>query len=167
MNKKSSLFLALFICLFSTAFLYSCGGNKDEAITAAIDAKKKELKELAGVTASVDKGVVTLTGEYADAEAKSLVAQTVTAIPGVKQLVDSTTVAPPPAPVPAPVVIAADDPLTKSVTDAIKDYPGVAASVKDGEVTLTGDIQRANLKKLMMSLHTLKPKKINNQLTIK
>jgi hypothetical protein len=71
------------------------------------------------------------------------------------------------APAPAPVVIAADDPLSKGVTDAIKDYPGVKADVKDGVVTLTGDIKRAELQKLMMSLHTLKPKKIDNKLTIK
>ena len=84
---------------------------------------------------------------------------------GVKQVTDRVVVTPPPPP--APVVIAADDPLTKNVNDAIKDYPGVAATVKDGEVTLTGEIKRANLQKLMMNLQSLKPKKINNQLTIK
>ena len=39
--------------------------------------------------------------------------------------------------------------------------------LKDGVVTLTGDIKRAELQKLMMTLHTLKPKKIDNKLTIK
>lgn len=67
---------------------------------------------------------------------------------------------------PAPVV-APDDALTTGVTDATKDYPGVKASVNDGEITLTGSIQRSKLANLMMSLNSLKPKKINNQLTIK
>ena len=75
-----------------------------------------------------------------------------------------TVTTPPPA---APVVISPDDSLRRGVTDAVKDYPGVSAAVNNGEVTLTGDIQRSNLQKLMMSLHSLKPRKINNNLTIK
>ena len=73
-----------------------------------------------------------------------------------------------PAPVsPAPVEVAADADLERGVKDATKDYPGVKADVKDGEVTLTGQIQRTKLANLMMALNSLKPKKINNQLTIK
>jgi hypothetical protein len=66
----------------------------------------------------------------------------------------------------APVTIAADDELTKGVKDATKDFPGVKADVKAGEVTLTGNITRDRLQNLMMSLNSLHPKKINNQLTI-
>jgi hypothetical protein len=64
-------------------------------------------------------------------------------------------------------VITADDPLKASVDATIKDYPGVAATIQDGVVTLTGEIKRADLQKLMKSLNTLKPKKIENKLTIK
>ncbi|HWK02609.1 MAG TPA: BON domain-containing protein [Puia sp.] len=166
--KKTTrcLLTAVMICIASSILFFSCG-NKDASILAAIDSKKKDMKEMSGITASVDKGVVTLSGEYANADSKSMCEQSVKGIPGVKQVVDNCTVAPPPPPPSAPVVIAADDPLTKDVADAIKDYPGVSATVKDGEVTLNGDIKRASLQKLMMSLHTLKPKRINNQLTIK
>lgn len=156
--------MLMFFLAFSV-LLTSCG-NKDKAISEAIDAKKKEMKDLAGLTAAVEKGTVTLSGQCPDSSARTMCEQTITAIPGVKNVVNNITVPPPPPP-PAPVVIAADDPLTKSVNDAIKDYPGVTASVKDGEITLTGDIKRASLQKLMMNLHTLKPKKINNQLTVK
>ena len=65
------------------------------------------------------------------------------------------------------MVVAADDPLTKGVADATKDFPGVKAEVKDGVITLTGEIKRAGMQKLMMGLNTLKPKKIDNKLTIK
>lgn len=67
---------------------------------------------------------------------------------------------------PAPVVVASDDELIKNTKDATKDFPGVTAEVKDGEINLTGDITRENLQKLMMSLNALHPKKINNKLTI-
>ncbi|RYY22110.1 MAG: hypothetical protein EOO04_16560 [Chitinophagaceae bacterium] len=66
----------------------------------------------------------------------------------------------------APVIIAADDQLTKEVKDATKDFPGVTATVNDGEINLTGTITRDKLQTLMMSLNALHPKKINNNLTI-
>jgi osmotically-inducible protein OsmY len=114
----------------------------------------------------VKDGIVTLSGECKDDAAKTNAESIVKEVPGVASVVNNCTIAAPP-PAPAPVVIAADDPLTKGVKDATKDYPGVTATVKDGVVTLTGEIKKADLKKLMQSLHTLKPKKIENQLTIK
>lgn len=80
--------------------------------------------------------------------------------------VDTTaTTVPPPAP--PPVEIAPADSLTQGLKDATKDFPEVTATVNDGEVTLTGTIKRSSLPKLMQSVHALKPKKINNNLTIK
>ena len=71
------------------------------------------------------------------------------------------------APTPAPVEISSDDALTTNVKDATKDYPGVNVAVNNGELTLTGNITRDKLPKLMMALNDLHPKKINNNLTIK
>jgi osmotically-inducible protein OsmY len=51
--------------------------------------------------------------------------------------------------------------------DATKDFPGVTATVSDGEVTLTGTIERDKLPRLMQSVQALNPKKVNNNLTIK
>lgn len=82
---------------------------------------------------------------------------------------ETTTVAPaqidttPAAP---PVVIAPYDTLAAGVKDATKDYPGVTANVENGEITLTGEITRDKLRGLMMSLNSLHPKKINNNLKI-
>jgi len=67
----------------------------------------------------------------------------------------------------APVQISPDDSLRNGVQDATKDYPGVTATVDNGEITLTGTITRAKLSKLMMALNSLHPKKINNNLSIK
>ena len=66
-----------------------------------------------------------------------------------------------------PVEIAPDDSLKNGVRDATKDYPQVNATVSDGEITLTGNITREKLPKLMMALNSLHPKKINNNLVIK
>ncbi|OQP63654.1 hypothetical protein A4R26_16925 [Niastella populi] len=51
--------------------------------------------------------------------------------------------------------------------DAIKDYPNVTATVNNGEVTLTGSIERDQLPKLMQRVQALNPKKVNNNLSIK
>ena len=67
----------------------------------------------------------------------------------------------------APVVITADDSLRTKLVDALKDHPGVTATVNNGEITLTGEIRRPVLKPLMLSLQTLRPKNIKNELIIK
>jgi hypothetical protein len=79
---------------------------------------------------------------------------------------DTAVIAPPPTTT-APVEVAADDAITTGVRDATKDYPGVNATVTYGEITLTGTIERSKLPDLMQRLNSLRPKKINNQLTIK
>lgn len=164
--KRNHFFAALLLLLPVAALFSSCKG-KDAKIKDAIAAAQKTNTDIAALTTDVKDGVVTLTGNLRNDDAKSSVDAMVKNIEGVRQVVDNATVTPPPPPPPAPVVIAADDPLIKEVADATKDYPGVKTSVKDGVITLTGEIQRASLSKLMMTLHTLKPKKIDNQLTVK
>src|SRR5215212_10240232 len=63
--------------------------------------------------------------------------------------------------------IASDPALEQGVADATKDYPGVTATVTNGEVTLKGTLEREKLPKLMQSIHGLNPKKVNNELTLK
>jgi hypothetical protein len=80
---------------------------------------------------------------------------------------NTTTTAPATEPTPAPVEISTDDSLKTGVQDATKDYPGVVAVVNNGEITLTGEIERSRLQNLMQSLNSLQPKKINNNLNVK
>jgi len=67
----------------------------------------------------------------------------------------------------APVEISSDQELNQRLTDATKDFPGVQATTSNGEVTLTGTLERDRLPKLMQSIHALNPRKVNNQLTLK
>jgi osmotically-inducible protein OsmY len=67
----------------------------------------------------------------------------------------------------APVEVSTDDALKTGVRDATKDYPGVTADVSNGEITLTGEIQRSKLPDLLQTLNSLQPKKINNNLKVK
>ena len=66
----------------------------------------------------------------------------------------------------APVEVSNDEALRNGVTDATKDYPTVTASVNNGEVTLTGKLDRDKLPKLMQSIQSLNPRKVKNELTL-
>ncbi|RYD92648.1 MAG: BON domain-containing protein [Sphingobacteriales bacterium] len=63
--------------------------------------------------------------------------------------------------------ISGDDQLRSKLPEATKDFPNVTTAVNNGEVTLTGTVERDRLPRLMQSVQALNPKKVNNQLTIK
>ena len=65
------------------------------------------------------------------------------------------------------VEINPDATLRTSVDNVLKAYDGVSAEVKDGVVTLRGNIKQDDLQTLIMKVQELKPKKVENQLTIK
>jgi len=163
MNKKIMQMLTLpaFILFVS---LGACNSKTSDAdVKTSVDNAIAANSSLSGTYTDVKDGVVTLSGQVKDEASKASAETLVKGVKGVKSVNNNLTVAPPPA---APVEITADDPLKASVDNTIKDYPGVVATVKDGVITLTGQIKRADLQKLMMALNTLKPKKIENQLTI-
>ena len=148
------------VLLTASMFIMSCG-QKDSDIQASVEEKLKSNADMgAPMTVSVADGVVTLTGECKDEACKVQCEQLAKSAKGVKSVINNATVA-------APVVVSTDNSLESSVRDATKDHPTVTATVNDGVITLTGDINRSNLPKLMQSLNTLNPKKIENQLTVK
>lgn len=157
---RIQLSLPAFLILLFSFQIQSCKQkNNDGEIQSAITTKTQTDPSLAGVNASVTDGVVTLTGQCNDAPCKTNAEQAVKDIKGVKKVVNNITV--------APVVVTADDPLKASVDRTISNYPGVQADVQNGVVTLRGEIKKDKLQQLMMDLHSLKPKKIENQLVIK
>lgn len=149
------------IFLSASLLFFSCK-PKDSDLQSKITEKLSANPECAGASATVTGGVATLTGEVKDDSCKNIAATTAEGIKGIKSVVNNLTVIPPPPPPVNP-----DNALTQGVTDATKDFPTVKASVSNGEITLTGSIKRADLTKLMQTLNTLHPTKINNQLTIK
>lgn len=148
-----------FIALIVTIGITGCK-PKDADIKTAVEKSIASLPELAGTTVDVKEGVVTLGGELKDEAAKTLAETTAKVVKGVKSVSNSITIE-------APVIIVVDEVLIKNVADAVKDYPTVVAQVNDGVVSLTGEIKKDALPKLMMALSALKPKQIANKLTVK
>lgn len=145
--------------VLTLAFAFMACGPKDADVKAAAE---KALSGVSGVTVAVTDGVATLSGQFADDAAKTAAEVTVKAVAGVKSVVDNATVAPPPPP-----VISPDDALKASVSAALKNFATVMADVKDGVVTLTGEIKKADMPKMMQALSALHPKKIDNKVTVR
>jgi hyperosmotically inducible protein len=160
LKKFNAIVLAGLI--FTSGFV-ACKGKPSDAEIQTEVTKALSDEAGSGLTASVNKGVVTLTGTCKDEACRNSCANEAKGVKGVTDVVNNITV-----PVAAaPVEITPDAPLQDAVNNVVKTYSDVKAEVKDGVVTLRGNIERSKLQDLMMALNGLKPKKIDNQLVIK
>ncbi len=156
--------LALFL-LGMGVFLYACKPS-DAKLQKEVNDKLSTAAP--GVIAEVKGGVATLSGEVMDDAAKTTAEDAAKSVKGVKSVVNNVMLTPPPPPPAAPVAINPDDILKSSVDSAISaaGITGVTATIANGEVTLTGTIKKADLRKVMQAANEAKPKKVNNKLTL-
>ncbi|HEV8084636.1 MAG TPA: BON domain-containing protein [Chitinophagaceae bacterium] len=155
----------LILFLISSAVFIGCK-PKDSDLQAKVEKNLQGSPETSGVTVDVKDGVATLSGEVKVHNAVEKAAASAQDVNGIKSVVNNVTMQAPVVEAP-PVEVNSDATMMQGVKDATKDFPTVTANVNDGVITLTGSVKRSNLQTLMMSLNTLKPKKIDNQLTIK
>ncbi len=160
---KLTKLLAVIMIALSVGFV-SCT-PKDIDIKTAIEQAIIGIPDASGAVIEVKDGVATISGEFKDDAARVATEAAAKAVKGVKSVINVGTLAV--AEVVAPVVISPDAALTASVADAVKDFTMVKADVLDGVVTLTGEIKKTDLPKLMMSVNSLKPKRVENKLTVK
>ena len=148
------------ITLFTAAvMLFTACKPKDPAIAEAVKAKISAIAQ--GIGVDVQKGVVTLSGEVKDEATKAAVEAALKGVKGVKSIVNNITI-------PPPVVINPDDTLKTLVNAALEatGIKGIKADISNGEVTLTGDVKKADLIKVMQAANEAKPKKVINNLNI-
>ncbi len=158
--KNVSFRLSLLTLALAVFSLQSCKDkNRDGEITTAFTSKTTTDPNLAGVSATVTDGTVTLSGTCADEACRTNAEKSVKDIDGVKKVVNNITI--------AVVNISPDDELRSGVSSVVSKYSDVQASVSDGIITLRGQVKRADLQQLMMDLNALRPKRIDNQLIIK
>ena len=166
-NSRHVRLLGLFVLALVTA---GCG-PKDGQIAA--DLQSKVAVAAPGASVAVKDGVVTLSGQVESEAFKSLAEQTARGVKGVKNVVNNLTVKPAPvAAAPekaAPPLFEADDAtLQEAVTANLAKYnvSGIDVAVQNGEVKLTGDIQRDKLQDAMKAASEAKPKKVVNEMNI-
>jgi osmotically-inducible protein OsmY len=159
MKQKLSRLLLLFgtVALISSTIPGCKSKVNDAEVKTAVETALQANPETAGLMVDVKDGVATVSGEAKDEAAKTKATELAKDVKGVKSVENNVSVAPPPP----PVEITADDPLTSAVKDATKDYPTVTATVKDGVISVSGELKSDSWKKLKMTLDGLKPKKVD------
>lgn len=156
-------FLWTVAIIVATTALPSCKSKvKDADLKQSVDVALAGIPSSGGLMSDVNNGVATITGAVPDDAAKARIKPALAEIKGLKSVVDNTTVVVAP---PAPTINTGDT-LTTAVQDAVKDNPGVVATVVDGVVTLTGTIRKSDLPKLMQKVNATRPRKVENKLVI-
>lgn len=156
---KKTLLIA-FCAIFSAVLMQSCKNN-DAAIQKEVQTLVSE--KIPGITVTVKDKVVTLEGTVDNEETK-LEAAALAGIKSIKSVTNNIVVKEAPKP-----VINPDTEIRTAVEGALSaaGFKDVKVEVMNGEVTLTGDLKRADLEKVMQIANESKPKKVNNQLTLK
>jgi Predicted periplasmic or secreted lipoprotein len=157
--KKSVLVYAF--VLATSIMLYSCG-KSDEKIKQSVETALTTTNS-GSVSTEVKDGVVTLKGTVNTPEEKVALEQAVKALKDVKSVNNEIQIN-----MPAPAV-SADQTLTNAINSGLTaaGFSGINVAINNGEVTLTGEVKKADLPKVMQIANDAKPTKVNNQLTIK
>ena len=141
-------------------FLSACGKSDADLQKAVQD--RLTADNVTGVTVAVNDGVATLTGQVADAAAKSKAETSVKAVEGIKSVTNNLTTRPLPAATPA----AADPALTGKITEDLKKAgcTGASVSVTGGKVTVTGSVPSAKYAECIQVIQQSGITGIDNQL---
>ena len=157
MRVKLLTFLTLAVALF----MIGCG-KSDADLTKAVN-DKFAAEKITGVTVAVKDGVATLTGEVTDITVKNKAEAAAKSVEGIKS-VDGAGLKT--KPLPTPEHPSPDKMLEGTINENLKkkNITGVTVAVKDGEVTLTGTVDKAKVAEIMMVANEAKPKKVINNL---
>lgn len=152
------------LAIAAALMLAACGKSDNDLQKAASD--KLAADKISGVTVAVKDGNATLTGEVADITVKTKAEASVKGVEGIKGVTNQLTLKPLP---PAPTPMGDDKMMEGTISENLKkaNVTGVTVSVTNGEVTLTGEIPKADLAKAMQAASSANPKKVNNQLKTK
>ena len=150
------------------AFVFMTCSPSDEQVTESVQKTLSANTDLSPVSASVEKGVVTLTGEVESEALRSQAESSLSGIKGVKSVVNSVTVKPK-GPSADELKKVADDAVLAKVNENFATYKveGITATVADSIVTLTGTVRRADLQNAMKAAMESGAVKVENKMTIK
>jgi len=150
-------------CIFLTGVGFQSCKQSDDKLQKEVE---KVLKDnYSNISSTVKDGVATLNGTVETEEQKAAIGSVVGLVKNIKSVTNNITVQ---APEPT-VVISPDETIKTAINTAFVSagFKDVVIDVKDGEVTLTGNVKRADLKKVMQIANESNPKKVVNKLTIK
>jgi hyperosmotically inducible periplasmic protein len=141
---KITLAAALMIAVAFT----SCK-PKDADIQTGIETAFKADPKAATTKVEVKEGVVTLTGECADADCKANCEKLAAAVKGVKPPVVNNCTIKPAVVAPASTAVVMDAKVMQTIKDGLKDIKGVVVDFATGKPVLTGEVSAADRMKIM------------------
>ncbi len=148
------------ITIAAVLLMVGCG-KSDADLTKAVN-EKLAAAGVTGVTATVNNGVATLTGEVADVTVKAKAEVAAKSVDGVKSVTNNITTKPLPVATPA----AADPALTGKINEHLKKAgcTGATVSVVNGVVTVTGEVPSAKYAECIQVIQQSGITGIDNQL---
>jgi hyperosmotically inducible protein len=153
MNVRQSFFTFLLVGTMATSIVACKSKVSDADLQAKVETV---LTNNPTVSADVKDGVITLNGTVTSEEEKAALENAVKSTEGkaIKSVVNNITV--------QQIEINTDTAdLSAKVAEATKDFPSVQASVNDGVITVTGELEQARIVVLKQALDALNPKKVD------
>ena len=154
-------FRYLTILMLALAMMAAACGKSDADLATAVNDKLRT-DGVTGVTATVNDGVATLTGEVADVTVKTKAENSAKAVEGIKSVTNNVTTRPIPVATPA----AADPALTGKINQDLQKAgcTGANVSVVGGKVTVTGTVPSAKYAQCIQVIQQSGITGIENQL---
>lgn len=117
------------------------------------------------ISSSLNNGVVTLTGTVESQAQKDAVENAVRPVKNVKSVVNNIIVREPVS----TVRVNPDQTISSNITSRLntEGFKDLRVTVNNGEVTLSGDLKRSDLTKVMQIANEAKPSRVINNLTLK
>jgi len=159
------MFIIMTCAIIAGLGMQSCKPN-DSKVQSEVE--KTLQTNYSSVSTSVKEGTVTLSGTVNSQDEKMAAERAAKSVSNVKSVVNNITVREPMRQAPAPAVNA-DSTISSTITTKLHDagYKDVKVAVNNGEVTLTGDLKRADLTKVMQIANESNPRKVTNNLNLK
>jgi len=160
--KKMMFIMA---CVLATGLsMQSCKSNDakvQEQIEKALQA------DYSSVSSTLKGGVVTLTGVVDSQSEKTAAGNLARSVKDVKSVVNNITVRET-APA-APAITYNDDNIRASIANKLsaEGYKDIQVQVYNGEVSLNGELKRDDLRRVMQIANEAKPRKVNNNITVR
>lgn len=155
---KTFRLLPTMMLAFTLLFAFpACYNVSDADIQSEVQELLNANPDLAGVVVSVQDKVATLTGIVKDEATRTYAETVVSGVRNVQSVINQLDVVPPP-----PDYTSLDAEINAGLADALKDHQTVNATVSDGVITLTGEVNENDLPTLMERLNALQPVEIVN-----
>lgn len=170
MRRSVLVYMFAFI---TGVMLYSCTSS-DEKIKRSVESALVT-NNVSGVTTETRNGVVTLTGTVDTPEQRMSAENAARSVSDVKSVNNQIQVTmPTPTPTPTTTTTttttsSTDQTMINSINSNLTSagFSGINVAVSNGEVTLTGNVNRADLQRVMQIANDARPTRVNNQLTVR